>query len=291
MNEQLASMRSAFLDDLQEEYPVHLDIDALRDEASDTAVVLRVAGETATKREIIQLVSERGRKPGDQEQLEPFLRSMATDAQLYNKANALGLAEEVTVKERYRVGVGVALVESILTTSIDTFEVSEETLKKHFEAHRGRFSKQKTWHVHEILVAGTGDERMRAWQHANEILKHVRAGDSFADLARENSAAVSAQNGGDLGWLMLHETARRGPEFQRCLFSLEEGGISDVVRIDQGYLILKLEQVSEPEEREYGEVKEAVRDNYLERNRMIFIDDMKDQHLRDIGFRYLGEAE
>lgn len=170
-------------------------------------------------------------------------------------------------------------------------EIEEDVLKEHFDKHKARFSKPKTWHVREIILAGTGEHRLTAWQEANEVMNQARAGASFADLARHCSVAPSAGEGGDLGSLTLRETTGRGPEFQRCLFSLGEGEISDVTRIDQGYLILKLESISEPVPQSYEEAKELVRADYLEKNWSAFAADMREQQLREVGFRCFVESE
>jgi peptidyl-prolyl cis-trans isomerase SurA len=72
---------------------------------------------------------------------------------------------------------------------------------------------------------------------ADELLKQIRSGASFEDVAKKNSAGPSAAQGGDLG------TFKRGTldkELERKTFAMKSGEISEVIRAKQGYIILKV---------------------------------------------------
>lgn len=65
----------------------------------------------------------------------------------------------------------------------------------------------------------------------------IRAGGDFADFARRHSQDGTAAAGGDLGW------AKRGtfvPEFESAVFSLPEGGLSDIVKTEFGLHLIQL---------------------------------------------------
>lgn len=65
----------------------------------------------------------------------------------------------------------------------------------------------------------------------------IRAGGDFADFARRHSEDGTAASGGDLGW------AKRGtfvPEFESAVFSLLEGGLSDIVKTEFGLHLIQL---------------------------------------------------
>lgn len=65
----------------------------------------------------------------------------------------------------------------------------------------------------------------------------IRSGGDFADFARRHSEDGTAASGGDLGW------AKRGtfvPEFESAVFSLPEGGLSDVVKTEFGLHLIQL---------------------------------------------------
>jgi peptidyl-prolyl cis-trans isomerase SurA len=72
---------------------------------------------------------------------------------------------------------------------------------------------------------------------ANELLKQLRAGASFEDAAKKNSAGPSAAQGGDLGVFKRGTLAK---EIEEKTFAMKSGEITDVTRVKQGYIILKV---------------------------------------------------
>ena len=72
---------------------------------------------------------------------------------------------------------------------------------------------------------------------ANELLKQIRAGASFEDIAKKNSAGPSAAQGGDLGVFKRGTLAK---ELEDKTFAMKAGEITDVTRTKQGYVILKV---------------------------------------------------
>jgi parvulin-like peptidyl-prolyl isomerase len=285
---QLASMRDSYLEGLQKSYPVHVDATALNQPAPDSAVVLEVGGWSVSKGEVERWLSQLHRQPADTTDLAQLLEAVGREAQLYQAACAKGIDGDRVVAERYRAAIGGAIADSMLGARLMGMEISETELRKHYDDHQMRFSQPKTWRASEIVLVPSEGERYQTWRTALSVAERARAGADFAELARRYSAAPSAEQGGSLGVLTLWDTARRGPEFQKALFALGVGETSPVVRYDDGYLILKLEGVSEPEGRPYDEVREAVRSDYLERNREALLEELADQVLSDAGFRFVG---
>jgi peptidyl-prolyl cis-trans isomerase SurA len=72
---------------------------------------------------------------------------------------------------------------------------------------------------------------------ANEVLKQVRAGASFDDLAKKNSAGPSAAQGGDLGVFKRGTLAK---ELEDKTFAMKAGEVTDVIHVKQGYVIFKV---------------------------------------------------
>jgi foldase protein PrsA len=76
---------------------------------------------------------------------------------------------------------------------------------------------------------------------AKEVMGKIRAGGDFAALAAEYSADPSnAQNGGDLGWFGKSVMV---PEFEAAAFALKAGEVSDVVKTQFGFHIIKVDEV------------------------------------------------
>src|ERR1700723_128876 len=72
---------------------------------------------------------------------------------------------------------------------------------------------------------------------ANELLKQLRAGASFEDTAKKNSAGPSAAQGGDLGVFKRGTLAK---EIEEKTFAMKSGEITEVTHVKQGYIILKV---------------------------------------------------
>src|SRR5699024_824197 len=91
-----------------------------------------------------------------------------------------------------------------------------------------------------------------AKKEAEDILKEVKDGGDFDEIAKEKSDDTgSSMNGGKLG---LVTKGQMVPEFEEALFELEPGEISDVVKSDFGYHIIKRLATS----------KEQMKDNEIE---------------------------
>ncbi len=72
---------------------------------------------------------------------------------------------------------------------------------------------------------------------ANELLKQIRAGANFDDVAKKYSAGPSAAQGGDLGVFKRGTLAK---EIENKAFAMKSGDVSEVIRVKQGYMIMKV---------------------------------------------------
>lgn len=124
------------------------------------------------------------------------------------------------------------LMEAYTKKLYETLTPKGEELKKYFEEHKDDIKEVKASH---ILVA---DEAK-----AKELKKQLDEGADFATLAKENSQDPgSAENGGDLGFFTKDAMVK---PFADKAFSMEKGEISDPVKTDYGYHIIKVEDVKD----------------------------------------------
>jgi len=72
---------------------------------------------------------------------------------------------------------------------------------------------------------------------ASDLLKQIRAGSNFEDVAKKSSDGPSAAQGGDLGVFKRGSLAK---ELEDKTFAMKAGEVTDVIRTKQGYVILKV---------------------------------------------------
>jgi peptidyl-prolyl cis-trans isomerase D len=142
--------------------------------------------------------------------------------------------------------------------------VTEEDLRRYYDANRDQFRNDERVHVRHILLTTTGkpqDQIAKIQARAEELLKQVKGGADFADLAKKNSEDPGSKDkGGDLGWVVRGQTV---PAFEAAAFSLKQGDISNVVKTEYGFHIIqgiaKEEARVRPYEEARGQITEELR--------------------------------
>jgi peptidyl-prolyl cis-trans isomerase D len=115
-------------------------------------------------------------------------------------------------------------------------------LQAYYEANKSRYAEEEKRHASHILVKVTDAvPEAAALAKAQALRAQLLAGKDFAALARQNSEDPgSAANGGDLGW--AGRSAYVKP-FADALYALKVGEISEPVRTQFGYHLIRLDEV------------------------------------------------
>jgi peptidyl-prolyl cis-trans isomerase C len=91
---------------------------------------------------------------------------------------------------------------------------------------------------------------------ALELLAKIRAGEiAFEDAAAEHSSCPSGRNGGSLGEFGHGQMV---PEFDEACFAMEVGAISEPVKTQFGYHIIRLDSKKDAEPMHFGDVREGI---------------------------------
>ncbi|GAK59961.1 peptidyl-prolyl cis-trans isomerase [Candidatus Vecturithrix granuli] len=124
---------------------------------------------------------------------------------------------------------------------------TEEEIRQYYDAHEAEFNKGKEVHARHILfrVEQTAEEEAvnQVKAKAEEVLQQLKGGADFAEMAKTHSEdTASGKEGGDLGFF---SKGMMIPEFEQAAFALSPGEISELVRTQFGFHIIKVEEVRE----------------------------------------------
>jgi parvulin-like peptidyl-prolyl isomerase len=148
---------------------------------------------------------------------------------------------------------------------VGPIEPTEQELSAYLEEHREDYDTPEEVHARHILIrvpeGASEAEIAQAKKQIEDIKKELENGADFAELAKKYSQDPgSAPNGGDLGFFRRGQMVR---EFEDAAFSLEPGQISDPVRTQFGFHLIKVEEKKPAQHPELAQIRERVLKDYI----------------------------
>ncbi len=121
------------------------------------------------------------------------------------------------------------------------FKVAVDPLEitRYYQSHLEEFKEPESVHLSNILIKTKDRQDSDAKSEAEGILKSLKEGADFAQLAKEHSQGQNAAQGGDMGFVFKGQLLK---EVDEVIFKLNPGEISGVVKTDLGYHILKVHE-------------------------------------------------
>jgi peptidyl-prolyl cis-trans isomerase SurA len=145
---------------------------------------------------------------------------------------------------------------------MEKISVTEEESRAYYEAHRGEFTTPAEITLREIFIEVPQDDRgvnvaadEAARAKADDVRHRLLAGEPFARMAAEVSAAPSKSNGGLVGPLKEQDLAQA---LQKQITAMKVGDVGEVTRVPRGYQILKLESRSETKIRSFDDARDDI---------------------------------
>jgi len=152
---------------------------------------------------------------------------------------------------------------------VGPIEPTDQELSAYLEDHREDYDTPEEVHARHILIrvpeGASEAEIAQAKKQIEDIKKELENGADFAELAKKYSQDPgSAPNGGDLGFF---SRGRMVQEFEDAAFSLEPGQLSDPVRTQFGFHLIKVEEKKPAQHPELAQIRERVLQDYIEAER------------------------
>lgn len=184
---------------------------------------------------------------GGDELNKDVVNELVYQALLYEDAMEKGMDKEdefLQVVEKTKESM---LKTYALGKLLATVEVTDKDLKKFYEENKEAFVKPESADASHILV----EEEDKA----REIYEKIQKGEDFEELAKEFSTCPSKEKGGNLGTFTKGQMVK---EFEDAVFENEVGTITEPVKTQFGYHIIKINQKNDAEELSFDEVKDKI---------------------------------
>jgi parvulin-like peptidyl-prolyl isomerase len=159
---------------------------------------------------------------------------------------------------------------SLLTQRVIRQEVSEkipikhEEIEKYYNEHKSEFVREERLYLREILVSTENKDAAgiaAADKKAKDLVARARRGERFAEMARDNSDAVSAK---DMGSLPPFKKGYLASNLEDTVWNQPKGYITDPIQTPNGFLILRVEEHQKAGQAELSEVENEVMDKLFQ---------------------------
>lgn len=137
-------------------------------------------------------------------------------------------------------------------------QVPRSEIQAYYDQHKNEFVREDSVYLREILISTEGKnpaEITAAEKKAKDLVARARKGEKFPELARDNSDAASKRDFGELG---VFKRGQLNKNIEDMVFALDRNGVTDPIRIDKGFLILKVEERFKPGQASLEEVEEQI---------------------------------
>ncbi|MBI5739614.1 MAG: peptidylprolyl isomerase [Nitrospirae bacterium] len=196
-----------------------------------------------SKDDIEQVVDENVKRFGSEKQFKEVLKK-----------------EGETLKS-FREKIGkFAMVNALLADVVKESEYSDDELKEYFEKNRSKYTRPEAMRIWHILVkvdpSASEDEWLKRMEYAEELVRKIKSGEDFRDVAYKYSEDAWKVKEGDLGFIHRGQLEQ---EIEDAAFSLKEGDVSSPIRTYSGIHIVRAGEKKPETQLSFEDVKERLR--------------------------------
>jgi parvulin-like peptidyl-prolyl isomerase len=190
---------------------------------------------------------------------------------------------------------------AVLSREVDMkiyFRPSMDELKKYYDQNRDKFRQPETVTLSELFLSLAGKSEADVRARGQELLRQLRAGGDFKTLAAANSERqdqqgnrTAVQTGGKVG---TFKTTDLKPDLAAALKSVQAGGVTDLIRSDEGFQILRVDErsaASDPKAFDEDQVRQAYTIERREKERVEYMSSLRKEAYIKVADEYKATVE
>ncbi len=145
----------------------------------------------------------------------------------------------------------------------EKMSVKHEDIEKYYNEHKADFVRDEQITLQEILISTEGKDAAgtaAAEKKAKDLVSRARKGERFAEMARDNSDSITAKG---MGELPPYKKGMLSENLESTVWNQPKGYITDPIRTDKGFLILRVEDHQKAGQAELSEVENRINEILL----------------------------
>ncbi len=182
------------------------------------------------------------------------------------------------------------LAEKNRTAEVDSaVSVTPEKVKNHYTTNVAKYSKPEEFRASQILVkvdpSSNKEERAVLTARAEKLLKRIKAGESFEEIASIESDDPSRVKGGDLGYFHSGQTVA---EFEEAILKLKVGETSGIVETIYGFHIIRLTEKRAPRLVPFDEIQDKLKKDLVDSEKKQLLENWMSRLYKNAKISYPG---
>ena len=160
--------------------------------------------------------------------------------------------------------VGKNLVVEKLIEKEVKVSLTDNDLEEYYKKNTGKFKEPEAVRLRYVYVKinpSEPDGRKKAKERAKEAYSKIKLGSNFAQIAQTYSQDMSRIKGGDIGFVHKGMTPQ---DIEKAAFSLKVGQVSEIIKTDIGFHILKVEEKRASRQVSFKEIKNKLKKELTE---------------------------
>ena len=218
-----------------------------RSKGESTQMAAKVGSAVLTREEVQKRMALEGLNPDRENE---FIENWIDEELLVQEARRRGIEKTDELKwEMEKIEKQYIINQLVEKTFAEKIQLNNANISDFYEKNKSLFLvEEDEVRLLHIMNKAQADVEL--------TLQEIRAGKPFEQVARERSIDPFRDKGGDMGFVGRNDLI---PELSRVAFGLQEGGLSPILRSNQGYHIIKvLKKHAKGETRDLSEVRDEI---------------------------------